>query len=57
LTWRWCCISNAVVEWLRVAGAAIELHELAAALANRATEHSGTPESRGSANAVAPSDN
>ena len=39
--------SHATVGWLRVAGAAIELRELAAELATRAAEDRDTPEARG----------
>jgi transcriptional regulator with XRE-family HTH domain len=39
--------SHVTVGWLRVAGAAIELRELAAELATRVAEHRDTPEARG----------
>ncbi|HEU0086114.1 MAG TPA: helix-turn-helix transcriptional regulator [Pseudonocardiaceae bacterium] len=39
--------ANATVGWLRVAGAPIELRELAAGLATRAAEDRDTPEARG----------
>ncbi|MGH4009551.1 MAG: helix-turn-helix domain-containing protein [Pseudonocardiaceae bacterium] len=39
--------SHVTVGWLRVAGAAIELRELAAELASRVAEHRDTPEARG----------
>lgn len=39
--------SQATVGWLRVAGAAIELRELAAGLATRAAQDRDTPEARG----------
>ena len=39
--------SHATVGWLRVAGASVELRELAASLATRAAEHRDTPEARG----------
>ncbi|MGH3979673.1 MAG: helix-turn-helix domain-containing protein [Pseudonocardiaceae bacterium] len=39
--------ANATIGWLRVAGAAIELRELAAGLASRAAEDRETPEARG----------
>jgi len=38
---------NATVGWLRVAGASIELRELAAGLATRAAQHRDTPEAHG----------
>ncbi|MGH3916075.1 MAG: helix-turn-helix domain-containing protein [Pseudonocardiaceae bacterium] len=38
---------NATVGWLRVAGASIELRELAASLATRAAQDRDTPEARG----------
>jgi transcriptional regulator with XRE-family HTH domain len=39
--------SHVTVGWLRVAGAAVELRELAAELATRVAEHRDTPEARG----------
>ena len=39
--------ANATVGWLRVAGAAVELRELAAGLASRAAEERDTPQARG----------
>lgn len=39
--------ANATVGWLRVAGAAIELRELAAGLATRAAQNRDTPEASG----------
>jgi hypothetical protein len=48
--------SHVTVGWLRIAGAAIELRELAAQLATRVAEYRDTPEARGLAVWGAPRD-